>query len=67
MSNHTHPKEKLNTGHPRALERWIYDTIRQAERNKPSPEWEWATEEADFLLFLEKEIEKNGSIEIEEI
>lgn len=63
MSNHPRAKEKLNTGQSRAFNRYIYNTIRCAEKNKPSLEWEWANDNEDFISFLEKEIEKNHSIE----
>jgi hypothetical protein len=67
MSNHTQAKEKLNTGQTRALNLYILNTIRQAERNKLRLEWEWATDNEDFISFLEKEISRNGSITIDEI
>jgi hypothetical protein len=66
MSNHTQAKEKLNTGQYTALNRYILNIIRCAERTKPSIEWEWTTDQSDIVSFL-KIIKKNGSITIDEI
>jgi hypothetical protein len=67
MLNHTQAKEKLNTGQYTALNRYILNTIRCAERNKTSLEWKWATQNDDFISFLEKEIARHWSITIDEI
>jgi len=66
MSNHTHPKEKLNTGHCEASEAYIQRIVRQAERTKPSESWEWATDD-EGLYFIKSVIKKHGSIEQDEM
>ena len=66
MSNHTHPNKKLNIGQSDALERYITDTIREAESNPPSDEYEFFTDQDD-LVFIQREIRKNGRIKIEKI
>lgn len=66
MSNHTHPNKKLNIGQSDALERYITDTIREAESNPPSDLWDFCTDQGD-LVFIQREIRKNGRIKIEKI
>lgn len=66
MSNHTHPNKKLNIGQSDALERYITDTIREAESNPPSDLWDFCTDQGN-LVFIQREIRKNGRIKIEKI
>ena len=64
MSNHTRDKKKLNTGQFQAK----YDInriIAEAEANPPDECWEFATDQAETLLFLEKQIQQEGKIKIE--
>ena len=67
MSNHTHPNKKLNIGQYDALERYITDTIREAESNPPSDLWEFCTDQGDLISFLNKQIRQNGKIKSEKI
>jgi len=64
MSNHTQGKIKLNTGQFQAK----YDInkiIAEAESNHPDEYWEFATDQAETLLFLKKQIQQEGKIKIE--
>lgn len=64
MSNHTRDKKKLNTGQFKAK----YDInkiIAEAEANPPDECWEFATDQAETLLFLKKQIQQEGKIKIE--
>jgi len=64
MSNHTRDKIKLNTGQFQAK----YDInkiIAEAESNPPDECWEFATDQAETLLFLKKQIQQEGKIKIE--
>lgn len=64
MSNRTQGKTKLNTGQFQAK----YDInkiIAEAEANPPDEYWEFATDQAETLLFLEKQIKQEGKIKIE--
>ncbi|OQB44399.1 MAG: hypothetical protein BWY02_02817 [bacterium ADurb.Bin157] len=64
MSNHTQGKIKLNTGQFQAK----YDInkiIAEAEANPPDEYWEFATDQAETLLFLKKQIQQEGKIKIE--
>ena len=64
MSNHTQDKIKLNTGQFQAK----YDInriIAEAESNPPDECWEFATDQGESLLFLEKQIRQEGKIKIE--
>lgn len=46
---------------------YVLKIIREAERNPTSEEWEYATDHDDFLLFLSREIKRNGSITPDEM
>ena len=64
MSNRTQDKIKLNTGQFQAK----YDInriIAEAEANPPDECWEFATDQVETLLFLEKQIKQEGKIKIE--
>ena len=64
MSNHTQGKIKLNTGQFQAK----YDInkiIAEAEANPPDEYWEFAIDQTETLLFLEKQIRQEGKIKIE--
>ena len=64
MSNRTQDKIKLNTGQFQAK----YDInriIAEAEANPPDECWEFATDQAETLLFLKKQIKQEGKIKIE--
>ncbi len=62
MSNRTHPHKKLNTGQSDELERYISETIREAESNPPSDLWAFCTDQTD-LVFILRKIDKEGKIE----
>ena len=64
--NRTQDKTKLNTGQSDALERYITDTIREAESNPPSDLWDFCTDQGDLISFLNKQIRQNGKIKSEE-
>jgi len=64
MSNRTQDKIKLNTGQFQAK----YDInriIAEAESNPPDECWEFATDQTETLLFLEKQLRQEGKIKIE--
>ena len=54
--------QKPHRSQPDTKERYILRTIQEAEANPCDDLWEFATDEADFLLFLKKEISKKGKI-----
>ena len=54
--------QKPHRSQPDTKERYILHTIQEAISNPPDDLWEFATDNSDFLLFLKKEINKNGSI-----
>ena len=43
----------------------INQIISEAEANPPDECWEFATDQAETLLFLEKQIKQEGKIKIE--
>ena len=64
MSNHTRDKKKLNTGQFQAKFD-INKIIAEAEANPQDEYWEFATDQAETLLFLKKQIKQEGKIKIE--